>query len=155
MNDTVRVPFSILEPFVLDVFKSMGVPQLDAEICRDVLLDADRKGLDTHGVNRLKPVYYDRVLAGRQKPVTELELIREGPTTAVYDAHNGMGMVAAHRSMETVISKAKKYGMGMVVVRNSTHFGIAGYFAEMASKQGVLGISGTNARPSIAPTFGV
>lgn len=155
MSDTVRVPFSILEPFVLDVFKSMGLPRLDAEICRDVLLDADRKGLDTHGVNRLKPVYYDRVLGGKQKPVTELELIREGPTTVVFDANNGMGMIAAYRSMETAISKAKEYGMGMVVVRNSTHYGIAGYYAEMASKQGVLGITGTNARPSVAPTFGV
>lgn len=149
------VPFSTLEPYVLDVFKSMGLPQLDAEICRDVLLDADHKGLDTHGVNRLKPVYYDRVLGGRQKPVTKLELIREGPTTAVFDANNGMGMVAAHKSMEAAISKAKEYGMGMVVVRNSTHYGIAGYYAEMASKQGVLGITGTNARPSVAPTFGV
>lgn len=151
----MQVPFSILEPFVLDVFKSMGLPRLDAEICRDVLLDADRKGLDTHGVNRLKPVYYDRVLGGKQKPVTELELIREGPTTVVFDANNGMGMIAAYRSMETAISKAKEYGMGMVVVRNSTHYGIAGYYAEMASKQGVLGITGTNARPSVAPTFGV
>jgi LDH2 family malate/lactate/ureidoglycolate dehydrogenase len=111
--------------------------------------------LDTHGINRLKPVYYDRVLGGKQKPVTELELIREGPTTAVFDANNGMGMIAAYRSMETAISKAKEYGMGMVVVRNSTHYGIAGYYAEMASKQGVLGITGTNARPSVAPTFGV
>ena len=155
MRDTEWVPFSIMEPFVLDVFKSMGVPQVDAEICKNVLLDADLKGLDTHGVNRLKPVYYDRVLDGRQKPVTELELIREGPTTAVFDAHNGMGMVASHKAMETAIAKAKVYGMGMVVVRNSTHFVIAVYYAEMASKQGVLGISGTNARPSITPTFGV
>lgn len=149
------VPFSILEPFVLDIFRSIGLPRLDAEICRDVLLDADHKGLDTHGINRLKPVYYDRVLAGKQKPVTDLELIREGPTTAVFDANNGMGMVAAHKSMEVAVSKAKEYGMGMVVVRNSTHYGIAGYYAEMASKRGVLGITGTNARPSVAPTFGV
>ncbi len=155
MSDTVWVPFSILEPFVVDVFKSMGLPTVDAETCRDVLLDADLKGLDTHGVNRLKPVYYDRVLSGKQKPVTDLEVIREGLTTAVIDAHNGMGMVAAKKSMETAITKARKYGMGMVAVRNSTHYGIAGYYAEMASKQGLLGMTGTNARPSIAPTFGV
>ena len=155
MSEPVWVPFSILEPFVVDVFKSMGVPQADAETCMDVLLDADRKGLDTHGVNRLKPVYYDRVLNGLQKPVTELDVIREGPTTAVVDANNGMGMVASHYSMMTAISKAKEYGMGMVAVRNSTHYGIAGYYAEMASKQGLIGMTGTNARPSIAPTFGV
>jgi len=155
MSEPVWVPFSILEPFVVDVFKSIGVPQVDAETCMDVLLDADRKGLDTHGVNRLKPVYYDRVLNGLQKPVTELDVIREGPTTAVVDANNGMGMVASHYSMMTAISKAKEYGMGMVAVRNSTHYGIAGYYAEMASKQGLIGMTGTNARPSIAPTFGV
>jgi len=155
MSKPVWVPFSILEPFVHDTFKSIGVPDMDSMICRNVLLDADRKGLDTHGVNRLKPVYYDRVLAGKQKPITELEVIREGPTTAVLDAHNGMGMVAAHDAMAKAISKAKKYGMGMTVVRNSTHFGIAGYYSEMASKQGLLGITGTNARPAIAPTFGV
>jgi LDH2 family malate/lactate/ureidoglycolate dehydrogenase len=155
MSEPVWVHFSILEPFVVDVFKSMGVPLVDAETCMAVLLDADRKGLDTHGVNRLKPVYYDRVLNGLQKPVTELDVIREGPTTAVVDANNGMGMVASHYSMMTAISKAKEYGMGMVAVRNSTHYGIAGYYAEMASKQGLIGMTGTNARPSIAPTFGV
>jgi LDH2 family malate/lactate/ureidoglycolate dehydrogenase len=155
MSKSVWVPFSLLKPFVYDAFKSLGVPDRDSVICRDVLLDADRKGLDTHGVNRLKPVYYDRVLAGKQRAVTDLEVIREGPTTAVIDANNGMGMVAAYRSMEKAITKAKKYGMGMVVVRNSTHYGIAGYYAELASKQGLLGMTGTNARPSIAPTFGV
>ena len=149
------VPFSILEPFVTDVFKSIGVPQADAETCMEVLLDADRKGLDTHGVNRLKPVYYDRVLNGLQKPVTKLDVVREGPTTAVVDANNGMGMVAAQYSMMTAISKAKEYGMGMVAVRNSTHYGIAGYYTEMASKRGLIGMTGTNARPSMAPTFGV
>ena len=155
MNETTWVPFSILKPFVFDAFKSIGVLQADAETCRDVLLDADLKGLDTHGVNRLKPFYYDRVLAGKQKPVTDLAIIREGPTTTVMDANNGMGMVAAHKAMETAIAKAKEYGMGMAVVRNSTHFGIAGYYAEMASKQGLMGMCGTNARPAIAPTFGV
>lgn len=155
MSNILYVQFSVLNSFVFDIFNSIGVPSKDAEICRDVLLDADLKGLDTHGVNRLKPVYYDRVLAGMQKPVTDLRIIREGPTTAVIDACNGMGMVAAYKSMERAIRKAKEYGMGMAVVRNSTHYGIAGYYAEMASKKGLIGITGTNARPAIAPTFGV
>jgi len=155
MSDFSWVSFNILEPFVCDVFKSIGVPSSEAEICRDVLLDADLKGLDTHGVNRLKPVYYDRVLSGMQKPVTDLRVIKEGPTTSVIDACNGMGMVAAYKSMDKTILKAKEYGMGMTVVRNSTHYGIAGYYAEMASKKGLIGITGTNARPAIAPTFAV
>lgn len=155
MTDPVLIPFELLENFVEDVFKSIGVPLSDAEVCKDVLIEADLKGLDTHGVNRLKPVYYDRILARKQKPVTELETIRESPTTAVIDANNGMGMVAARKSMELAIEKARQYGMGMVAVRNSTHYGIAGYYAEMASIEGLLGITGTNARPAIAPTFGV
>ena len=71
------------------------------------------------------------------------------------DAHDGMGMVASHRAMETIIEKAKTYGMGMAAIRNSTHYGIAGYWTTMATKEGMIGITGTNARPSIAPTFGV
>jgi len=156
MNKDVEwVQFSLLRPYVYDVFKGMGVPEGDAEVCKDVLLDADLKGLDTHGVNRLKPVYYDRVRKGLQSPVTRLDVVREGPTTAVVDGNNGMGMVVAKKSMDLCIEKAKKLGMGMVAARNSTHFGIAGYYSEMAAKQGLIGVTGTNARPSIAPTFGV
>jgi len=76
-------------------------------------------------------------------------------TTAVIDGHDGMGHVIAKRAMQMAIAKAKKCGMGMVAVRNSTHYGIAGYYAMMAASEGMIGITGTNARPSIAPTFGV
>jgi LDH2 family malate/lactate/ureidoglycolate dehydrogenase len=106
-------------------------------------------------VNRLKPTYYDRIRAGIQSPVTEFEIVREGPTTAVVDGHHGMGHVIAKRSMELCIGKAREHGMGMVAVRNSTHYGIAGYYAKMAAEAGMIGVTGTNARPSVAPTFGV
>jgi LDH2 family malate/lactate/ureidoglycolate dehydrogenase len=151
----VRVTLENLKPYVFDVFKGIGVPENDAKICTDVLLDADLKGFDTHGVNRLKPIYYDRVRNGLQSAVTNFELIREGPTTAVVNGNNGMGMVIAEKAMDLSIRKAKNYGMGMVAVRNSTHFGIAGYYTEMAVKNGMIGICGTNARPSMAPTFSV
>ena len=82
-------------------------------------------------------------------------MLKDTPTTLVVDAHDGMGMVASHKAMTSIIEKAKTYGMGMAAIRNSTHYGIAGYWATMASKQGMIGIAGTNARPSIAPTFGV
>jgi LDH2 family malate/lactate/ureidoglycolate dehydrogenase len=154
-KDVEWVQLSLLRPYVHDVFNGMGLPAEDAETCTDVLLDADLKGLDTHGVNRLKPVYYDRVKKGLQSPVTRLDVVREGPTTAVVDGNNGMGMVVAKKSMDLCIEKARELGMGMVAARNSTHFGIAGYYSEMAAKQGLMGITGTNARPSIAPTFGV
>jgi LDH2 family malate/lactate/ureidoglycolate dehydrogenase len=144
-----------MEKFMVDVFKGIGVPEDDAKICAEILITSDKWGIDSHGTNRLKPIYYDRIKAGIQHPVTNFEIVKEGPTTAVVDGHDGMGHVIGKRSMGMAIEKAKKYGMGMVVVRNSTHYGIAGYFAKMAIDQGMIGITGTNARPSIAPTFGV
>jgi Malate/L-lactate dehydrogenases len=148
-------PFEKMEQFMADVFVKAGVPAEDAKVCAEVLIEADKRGIDSHGVGRFRPIYIDRINAGLQKPVTEFEIIREGFTTAVVDGHNGMGQVIGKRAMQMAIDKAKKYGMGMVVVRNSTHYGIAGYYAIMAAKQNMIGITGTNARPSIAPTFGV
>ncbi|MBO6047510.1 MAG: Ldh family oxidoreductase [Erysipelotrichaceae bacterium] len=149
------IAWDFINKFMIDAFVAAGVPEEDAKICADVLLESDRRGIESHGCNRFKPIYIDRINAGIQNPVTNYEVIKDTPTTLVVDAHDGMGMVASYKAMNTIIEKAKKYGMGMAVVRNSTHFGIAGYWAMMASKQGMLGISGTNARPSIAPTFGV
>ena len=141
--------------FITDAFVGVGVPREDAEICADVLLESDRRGIESHGCNRFKPIYIDRINCGIQNPVTNFEVIRETPTTAVVDGHDGMGQVIGYKAMKMAIEKAKKYGMGMVAVRNSCHYGIAGYYATMATKEGMIGITGTNARPSIAPTFGV
>ncbi len=149
------VPFDIVGKFTVDVMVKAGIPEDDAKIIGDVLLQADKFGIDSHGVNRLKPIYLDRIKDGILNPVTRFEVVREGPTTAVVDGHNGMGHVIAFRSMNMAIGKAKEYGMGMVAVRNSTHYGIAGYYALMAAGRNMIGITGTNARPSIAPTFGV
>jgi LDH2 family malate/lactate/ureidoglycolate dehydrogenase len=149
------VDWKTITGFVKEAFMGYGVPEKDAEICTDVLLESDRRGIESHGVNRFKPIYIDRIKEGIQKPVTEFEIVRETPTTAVVDGHDGMGQVIGYKSMSLAIEKAKKYGMGMVAARNSTHYGIAGYYTSMAVKEGCIGISGTNARPSIAPTFGV
>ncbi len=154
-EEIVWVDFDTMESFMIDVFKGLGVPEEDAKICADVLITSDKRGIDSHGVNRLKQIYYDRIKIGIQNPITNFEIVREGPTTAVIDGHDGMGHVIGKKSMELAIEKAKKYGMGMVVVRNSTHYGIAGYYALMAVEAGMIGITGTNARPSVAPTFGV
>jgi LDH2 family malate/lactate/ureidoglycolate dehydrogenase len=150
-----RVGFDVMERFAADVFRGLGVPDDDARVCADVLIAADRRGIHSHGVNRMKPIYYDRIRAGIQRPVTNFEIVREGPTTAVVDGHDGMGQVIAARSMSLAIEKAKRYGMGMVAARNSTHYGIAGYYAIMAAGKNMIGITGTNARPSVAPTFGI
>ncbi len=155
MADAGRIPAAQLGEFMADVFVACGVPAADARIISDVLLAADLRGIDSHGVNRLKPVYYDRLRAGKISPLTAPETVREGPTTAVIDGKFGMGHVIAHRAMELAIAKAKQYGLGAVAVRNSTHFGIAGSYALQAVDAGMLGFVTTNARPSIAPTFGV
>ena len=147
--------FNTIEKFYIAALTKAGVPIEDSKIIADVLLEADKLGIDSHGLNRLKPIYLDRIKEGIVNPVTKVEIVRESPTTAVIDGNNGMGHVVGKRAMEMCIQKAKTYGMGMVAVRNSSHYGIAGYYGLMASKAGMIGITGTNARPSIAPTFGV
>lgn len=149
------VPFEIVEKFMVDVLVRAGIPESDSEIVCDVLVHADKYGFDSHGVNRLKPIYLDRIKDGILNPKTEFEVVKDRLATAVVDGHNGMGHVIGNKSMKLAIEKAKKYGMGMVVVRNSTHYGFAGYYALMAVKENMIGITGTNARPSIAPTFGI
>ena len=141
--------------FMEDAFKGVGVPEEDSKIVVDVLLESDKRGIESHGCNRFKPIYIDRINDGIQNPVTNYEIVKETECTAVVDGHDGMGQVIGYKSMKMAIEKAKKYGMGMVVVRNSCHYGIAGYYATMAAKAGCIGITGTNARPSVAPTFGV
>ena len=149
------VSWELMDAFLTDAFVGYGVPREEAAICADVLLESDRRGIESHGVNRFKPIYIDRIVAGIQNPVTRIDILKETATTAVLDANDGMGMIASHRAMEMAIEKARKYGMSMVVVRNSTHYGIAGYWTTMATNAGMIGMTGTNARPSIAPTFGV
>jgi LDH2 family malate/lactate/ureidoglycolate dehydrogenase len=147
--------FDQLESFMRDVFIQVGVPREDAAICAEVLIESDKRGIDSHGIGRFKPIYIDRIKAGIQNPITHFEVVKDYLAVAVVDGHDGMGHVIGKRSMQMAIDKAKQYGLGMVVVRNSTHYGIAGYYATMAVKAGLIGITGTNARPSIAPTFGV
>jgi len=135
-----------------DVFVALGVPEKEVDICVDVLIASDLRGIESHGIGRLK-YYYDRIRAGIQYPTTEMEVVSEGPATAMVDGHHGIGHVIAYRSMEMAMAKAKECGLGAVAVRNSTHFGIAGYYALMAAEAGMMGLVVTNARPSVAPTF--
>ncbi|MDD5011058.1 MAG: Ldh family oxidoreductase [Phycisphaerae bacterium] len=151
----VWIDFDTLEKFMADVFKGQGVPAKEAKICAEVLVMADKRGIDSHGIGRMKTIYYDRIKEGIQFPNTDFEIVRESPTTAVVDGHHGMGMVIGKRSMDMAIEKAKKFGLGMVAVRNSTHYGACCYYVLQAIEAGMIGITGTNARPSIAPTFGV
>ena len=92
-----------ISDFMIRVFQAYGVPKEDAEICTDVLLEADRRGVESHGCNRFKPIYLDRIKNGTLLPVTNCEIVKETPTTVVMDAHNGMGMVASYKMMEMLI----------------------------------------------------
>jgi len=151
----IWIDFDLMESFIMDVFKCAGVPESDAQIAANVLIESDKRGIDSHGIGRLKPIYIDRILEGIINPITKIDILREGPTTALINANNGMGQVVSFFAMNKAIEKAAKFGTAMIAVTDSNHYGIAGYYAMMAAKQNMIGITGTNARPSIAPTFGV
>jgi LDH2 family malate/lactate/ureidoglycolate dehydrogenase len=153
-NELVYLSIDVLRKFIKDVFVKAGVPEDDAEISADVIIESDIRGIESHGIGRLN-YYYQRILSGQHQPVTHFEIVKETPTTAVVDGHHGMGMVVGTRAMQLAIDKAKTFGLGCVVVRNSTHYGIAGYYPSMAVKNEMIGLSVTNTRPSVAPTFGV
>lgn len=150
-----RIHFDELEQFMKDVLMAKGCDEADAARSAKVLIQADKQGMDTHGIQRLKTIYTDRIDAGQLNPKTHFEIVKETSTTAVVDGHNGMGHSIAMQAMELCIAKAKEHGIGMVVVRNGTHYGIAGYYPKMAAEQGMIGFSGTNARPSVCPCWSV
>lgn len=154
-EDCSWMQFSKLEAFMNDALTSAGIPESDAKIVTDVLIESDKRGIDSHGIGRLKPIYLDRIDKGILTPTTQIDIVKETETTAVLDGNNGMGHVVSKHAMNMAIAKAKKHGLGMTVVRNSSHYGIAGYYTSMATENNMIGISGTNARPSIAPTHGV
>jgi len=153
MTESTRVPAHVIEQFTIDVFSALGVPETEARICATVLLASDLRGIDSHGIGRLK-YYYDRITAGVQLTETHITTIQESETTALLDGGHGMGHVVAHRAMRLAIEKARQHGLGCVAVRNSTHFGIAGFYPLMAAAEGMMGFTVTNARPAMAPTFG-
>ncbi len=153
-DESVRVPVNTLVAFMEDICVAMGIPQDDARIIADVLITSDLWGVRSHGVAHLK-MYRERMKAGLQLPVTRMTVVKDTPTTAVMDGGNGMGMVVGHHAMVLAIQKARQYGLGAVVVRNSSHYGVAGYYPMMAVREGLVGISFTNGHPSQAPTFGV
>ena len=153
-NEITYIDADTLENFMRDVFTGLGVHEEDAKIIAKVLITSDLRGIDSHGIQRCK-MYYDRIKAGIYDVNTKIDIIKDGPTTALLDGNCGMGHVIAYKAMKMAIEKAKMYGLGAVAVRNSTHFGIAGYYSLMAIKEGMIGLTVTNARPSIPPTFGV
>jgi LDH2 family malate/lactate/ureidoglycolate dehydrogenase len=153
-EQSIRVPVKKLIGFMEEALQAMGVPAEDAKIIADVLITSDLWGIASHGVAHLK-MYHERMKKGLQLPVTHWTVVKDTPTTAVVDGGNGMGMVVGYHAMKIAIQKAWQYGIGAVAVRNSSHYGVAGYYSRMALNEGMVGLSMTNAHPSVAPTFGV
>jgi L-2-hydroxycarboxylate dehydrogenase (NAD+) len=153
-DDDVFIKASILRDFVEDVFIKLKVPKPDAKIIAQGIIQADLRGIDSHGIQRCK-MYFDRIKQGIYNPVTNIEVVSDNEATAVIDGNCGMGHVIGFHSMKLAIAKAKRYGVGAVAVRNSTHYGFAGMYSLMAIEEGMIGFTTTNARPAVPPTFGV
>jgi L-2-hydroxycarboxylate dehydrogenase (NAD+) len=148
------IPVGKVYDLIFQVFLKLGVQDSEAKVCADVLIASDLSGIESHGVGRLK-MYYDRIIAGIQNVDTKIDVIKDEKAIAVWDGNHGMGHVIGHRAMQKAMEKAAEFGVGIVTVRNSTHYGICGYYCRMAAEQNMIGITFTNARPSIAPLFGV
>lgn len=140
--------------FIHDIFCKMGCSHTTAALAASVLLSADVKGIDSHGVSRLSG-YIRLWEAGRINIKPDIRIIHETPSTATIDGDAGLGLVVAPFAMQTAISKAKQCGTGWVSVGNSNHFGIAGYHAAMALQHDMIGIAMTNASAIVAPTFSI
>jgi len=153
-SQILRYRVEELEGYVERFLNKLGVPLPDAQISARILVAADLRGIGSHGVIRLHTYYGSRIQKGLIDPLTPLITVYETAANATLDAGNGLGMVAASRAMERCIQMARQANVAVVSVRNSNHFGIAGYYAMLALKENQIGISLTNAQPLVAPTYG-
>ncbi len=154
MPSDVRVREQDLEAFVERALTSVGVGEDDAKIVADVLVAADRRGIESHGVARLRWFYVDRIRNGRIAARPRYEVVRERATSLLLDAGNGLGHPASHHAMTRTIEKARENGLAFAAVRNSNHYGIAGYYAMMALEHDMIGICTTDSAHLAVPTFG-
>jgi L-2-hydroxycarboxylate dehydrogenase (NAD+) len=148
-----RIEYEKMKRIAEDVFLQFGYSRKDSKIIADVILEADLRGIESHGVQRLNH-YYQSIKQGKVKVNQQIEIVHETPVSAVIDAHEVAGQLSSYQAMQLAIQKTKNVGLGMVVTKNANHYGIAGYYPNMAIKEGLLGISMTNAEAMIPPTFG-
>lgn len=145
--------YETLKRLCLDAFEKFGFSGKEAAIITDVLLTSDLYGIESHGMQRMAR-YHKSIERGMISVKAVPEVVFETPVSAVIDGHDGMGQLIAWRAMTMAIEKARKSGVGMVTVRNSNHYGIAGYYARMACGEGMLGMSCTNSAAIMVPTYG-
>lgn len=147
----MRIQATVERQFLQDVFEKLHFSSADGALLADTLVDADLRGISSHGIQRL--AWYRRMIKdGTIVPTNHAKVVRELPGSVLVDANQNMGQLAAVLGMKKIIAKAKKTGVAIAVVRNSNHFGIAGYYARLALKAGLVGIALTNTRPLVVPT---
>lgn len=142
-----------LKKDVVFLLKKVGVPEDDAEITAEVMVDTNAKGVESHGVRWLD-IYLQRIQAGSVKPVTKIDVIKDKGSLLILDANQGLGQVAMMKAVEMGVKKAKENGICFVAVRNSNHFGATGYYSEMAAKSDMISFAATNGTPLMAPWGG-
>ncbi|MCS6969259.1 MAG: Ldh family oxidoreductase [Cytophagales bacterium] len=146
-------PAERLRHFATETFLYFGVPQADAEQAADVLITADLRGIDSHGVARLH-TYFDMLSLGRINPTPKIRIVRESPSTATVDGDNGLGLVVGPKANQIAMEKAERAGSGWVSVSNSNHYGIAGYYVLQALQRDMIGWAMTNSTKLVAPLWG-
>ncbi len=147
-----RVAAGTLKSFCSEVLERLDVPSEDAQITAKVLVEADLRGIDSHGVARLSR-YVSGIQQGMMKPRPTPKVVHETPVTATIDGDAGLGQPVSYRAMRLAIAKARENSLGFVAVRNSNHYGIAGYYAMMALAEDMIGICTTNTEVLVVPTF--
>ncbi|MBP3304573.1 MAG: Ldh family oxidoreductase [Oscillospiraceae bacterium] len=148
-----HLAYEDVKKFCIKVFQAYGFSQTESEQVTDVLLEADLSGIESHGIQRLTRYHFE-MLSGFVKLDQKPEIVKETPISALIDGHDGMGQLIGIQSMQLAIEKAKKCGVGIVAVRDSNHYGIAGYYANMAARENLIGICMTNTESIMVPTFG-
>ena len=153
MSSYLKYTYPQLNKFCVDCFCKFGFTEEESKIITDVLLLSDLYGIESHGMQRLVR-YHKGIEKGLIKVDAKPEVVFETPVSAVIEGHDGMGQLISHKAMSIAIEKAKQVGMAVVTVRNSNHFGIAGYYAKMACDAGLIGMAMTNSEAIMVPTFG-
>ena len=153
MEDYIEIKVDVLREFTINVFNKFGLPVEDAKIAADVLITADQRGVASHGLQWLR-IYTNRLKMGVAKAIPEIKVLKETPNTLLISGGDGLGQVVGYKAMQLVIDKALSNNIAFAVVRDSNHYGIAGYYSMMALEHDLIGLSVTNSTPYVIPTHG-